>query len=244
MGGKTEYEEYFPEEQCINRFSELSLWTTLEGCLAAARYLENRTIEEDCLEERLIIQSICGAKFETVLIQCFQWLIASYRVPLTKLKLAKLIDSSIKDETVEALIGSKFKPNIIIKQINNDRSLIIEDEPHIIELIQNPINCMLDLLYRAWETPEEISKLKEKLYENTGGIPNVFHQPYTDGPLPAIIEAIVFYIHGLEIGPHCSPGINQGYRSVEVVGQPPFNPDLFDMAQKISERIFKSLESN
>lgn len=70
-------------------------------------------------------------------------------------------------------------------------------------------------------------------------------QPYTDGPLYALVEALAFYVRGLTIGPNAQPyigGINRGYRSFEVVGRPPLDAKLFQVAQELASMMFKSIE--
>jgi hypothetical protein len=125
----------------------------------------------------------------------------------------------------------------------DERFMVIEDEPHIIELVQNPLRCLMDLLTLSWPLASEMRAVRE-LAKETGGAPTIFHQPYTDGPIPALTEAINFYVNQLEVGPRYSAhqqGFNQGYRSTEIVGHPPVDAHLFKVAQEITTEMFESL---
>jgi hypothetical protein len=252
----TDEDLYFPGQHCESLFSELSLWTSVEDCLAAARYIENRALPGDLVDSRLVIPFVDDETFEAVPSRFLQWLIASYRPPETKIKIAKLIDPAIKNETLQTLLDVRFRPNISagpagaighvapgLRHLSHQRVFLIEDQPHVIEFLQNPLRCIIDMMSRAWPTAENSLKIKTEAL-HTGEAPTIFHQPYTDGPLFALVEAVIFYVHTLHlgtIGSEKKSGLNLSYRSVEVVGRPPIDPRLLDAAQETSERMFQSL---
>src|SRR5262249_45420207 len=100
-----------------------------------------------------------------------------------------------------------------------------------------------DLFSRGWEAAANLREINQKARE-TGRGPKVFHQPYADGPLHALVEAAAYYVQGMAIGPNAwkpKSAINRGYRSIQVVGQPPFETRLFEMAQKMTREMFSSL---
>lgn len=247
----------FPEDDCRRILSELSVWTSVDDCLAAARWLENRSEPEDSVSPALVVPYPDEERFETVFIHCLNFLIKGFQTPPIKVRLATLVDPQISSRTSDKLLGVQFKPDIdggragmigtmfpSLADHNHERFFVIKDEPYIIELIQNPVRCLLDLLNRAWSTASEMRSIQE-LSEETGSSPTIFHQPYTDGPLPALTEALTFSVNGLTIGPIDSSqqgGINRGYRSFEVVGRPPIDARLFEAGQEMTKIMFDSLE--
>jgi hypothetical protein len=253
-----DFADLFPEDACLEISAELSVWTSIDDCLAAARFLEGRTQPTDTLSRQLIVPFLDDQDFETVFVQCLDWLIRSYRVPPMHVRLAALLDRDIAPETCTMLLESRFKPRIDagpagvigmmfppLSHHENDRFFVIEDEPHVIELVQNPVRCVLNMLSRAWPTAARSRALREESKRESGEAPTIFHQPYADGPLFALIEALVFYSNGLAIGPNAIPathGVNRGYRSVEVVGRPPIEPELLAVAQELEKEMFRSLE--
>jgi hypothetical protein len=100
------------------------------------------------------------------------------------------------------------------------------------------------LFRAAWEVAQQLRKLS-KLAEETGSNRSpFFHQPYADGPLYALVEAVIFYVHGVDLGPRRHEGegsLNLSYRSVEVVARPPVNAVLMKLAQQTTETIFNDL---
>ena len=250
-------ERYFPDDHCERCFAEFSIWTSVQDCLGAARYLERRPEPGDVFDRRLIVPFLDSDAFQGVAIKCFAWLISAYRVPESKIHMATLMDPRIQNPTVEILRNVKFRPNIslgaagsihrlapALSHLNDQRFLLIEDEPHIIETIQNPIRCLLDLISRFWPTATKMREMIDRTSDGSKG-PTVFHQPYTDGSLAALVEALVFYVHGLDLGPRFSAstheGINRGFRSVEVVGHPPIDSRLIDIAQELTEGMFREI---
>ena len=248
---------YFPEEHCRSCFSELSLWTSVGDCLAAARFIEKRPLKRDNFDSRLVTPFIDDEGFHLVFTQCMDWLISTYQAPETKLKLAHLMDPSIKPKTLQILLDARFKPNVSagpagtiarvapgLAHLVDSRYFLVEDKPYVIELVQNPIRCIMNVMSRAWPTAQRMFKMMQDSVKETGKPPTVFHQPYTDGPLFALVEALVFYVHGLSLGPigfeHAS-GLNFGYRSVEIIARPPVDTKQMEIAQEMHERMFQSL---
>jgi hypothetical protein len=254
---KSQHAHLFPNEDCRRIISELSVWTSVEDCLAAARFLEERSIPEDSLSFRLIVPFPDADEYQQVLVQCMEWFIKSFAVPSTKVRLAAIIDPKISVATRKTLIEARFAPNISIgpaeaisamspalARRQEDRFLVIEDEPHIIELIQNPIRCLNESLSWAWPGAYRMRQLREQAME-TGGAPTIFHQPYTDGPFPSLVEALLYYVNGLEVGPRSSThqqGVNIGYRSFQVIGRPPVDAQMFKVAQDMTRKMFESIE--
>ncbi len=237
--------------------AELSVWTSVSDCLVAARWLEGRSIEGDVPESRLIVPFVDSDEFQSVFLKGITWMIGSYRVPPSKVKLAGLVDPHISAATRTTLIECRFKPNIDLgpaghihrlfpplARHRDQRFLIIEDTPATIELTQNPLRCLLNQVSQVWPTASKMRALRVDAVKENREPPSIFHQPYTDGPLLALLEALTFHVQELEIGPRLAPAqgdINRGYRSFEVVARPPVEPKLFTVAQQLTEEMFRSL---
>ena len=224
---KLESADLFPDADCQRILSQLSFWTNVDDCLAAARFLEDRSLPEDSLSYNLVMPYVDSDQFEGVFKECLHHFIKGFEVPPMKIRLAALIDPRITQATRQKLREARFRPNAktgpagaigaMYPQMadrKDERFMVIEDEPHIIELVQNPLRCLMDLLTLSWPLASEMRAVRE-LAKETGGAPTIFHQPYTDGPIPALTEAINFYVNQLEVGPRYSAhqqGFNQGYR--------------------------------
>lgn len=252
------FRDCFPENECLAVIAELSVWTSVGDCLTAARWIEGRSRAEDGLSRTLVIPYPDDSQYEAVLVQCLDWLIRTFRVPKMKIRIASLMDPEIVPSTWTTLSNARFAPDVKMGPAGAigeffpslashmaERFLVVEDDPSIIELVQNPIRCLVDLINRVWPTATRMRALREESSRETGGAPTIFYQPYTDGPLFALIEGLAFYAQGLVIGPNATPdthGVNFGYRSFQVVGRPPVDSRLFEIAQKMEKEMFRSLE--
>ena len=248
--------DFFPEERCLQVTAELSVWTSVDDCLAAARIVEGRCLPDDSPSEQLIIPFPDDDAYEAVLLMFLAFLVRSFRVPASKVRIASLLDSRISPETSARLEKARLDPTIkkgeagtieklfpSLAEHANERFFVVMDQPHVLELAAKPVQCLNDLLNRGWLTAAKLRGIKQKAKE-TGDGPMIFHQPYADGPLHALIEASAFYVQDMAIGPNALPpprGINRGYRSIEVTGQPPFDPRLFEVAQEMTRHMFSSL---
>ncbi|MCU1286293.1 MAG: hypothetical protein JWO13_2643 [Acidobacteriales bacterium] len=256
MATQISEKEIFPEEHCRTCFSELGYWTSLEHILAAARLIENRPLATDGPSEKLLVPLVDSDLFEFVAVKCLELLIVSYRVPSVKISLARILDPEITEQTVEKLRGLRWKPTIrnvkkgSLMQTAPDlaiedcqRCFLIEDSVESIELIQNPVRCLIDMMSRTWQIVPHLQSL-EDVSKPKVVRPNIFHQPYTDGPLIALVEAMFFYSCGLTIGPvgsRSNSAINLGFRCVDVIAKPPVDTRLIDVAHKALESMFEQL---
>ena len=247
------FDELFPEEACTRIFAEMSVWISVDDCLAAARFIERRPSPTDDPSRKLIIPFPDNDEFQTIFIQCLRWFIPGCRVPPAKVRLATLIDRAITAETATAIRETTFHGRIDLGAAGTiedffptlavhraDRFFVVDDDEYVIELIQNALRCLRDVIGRVWPTANTSARIQEVGLAQTGGAPGIFHQPYTDGPLLALVEALAFHVFGLRMA---SPrGINRGYRSFEVVGRPPLDPQLFEITQTLTEEMFRSLK--
>lgn len=250
--GDSNEKDLFPEARCLSVFSELSAWTSVGDCLAAARFLEGRFLPDDKPAIQLIVPFPDEGAYEAVFIRFMDWLIRSFLVPASKVQLAALLDQVASAATWSTVAQVRFKPTIKAgpagglrhrdERLAADRFLLVTDQAHVIELVRTPINCLKDLLDRAWSTASELRAMRKRAADATGGAPTIFHQPYADGPLYALIEAVAFYVHGLDLGSGTlleHRGLNRGFRSFEVVGVLPVDQTLFQIAQQAMRQILR-----
>jgi len=248
----------FPENACLATIAELSVWTSVGDCLIAARWIEERSSPGDAPSDRLIIPYPDDQEFEVVFTQCLHWLIQSFRAPPSKVRLAALLDRHIAPQTCAALLEARFMPNVDqgpagvigllfppLAHHAHERFFVVKDSPHVIELVQTPLRCLVALIGQAWPTATRMRQLREQSLRESGTAPTIVHQPYVDGPLFSLIEALAFHAQGLAIGPDAvltAPAIERGYRSVQVVGRPPIEPRLLAVAQQLTTSMWQSLE--
>src|ERR1700733_12363859 len=192
-------ERYFPSNHCERCFAEFCIWTSVQDCLAAARYLQGCPESGDTFDRRLIVPFLDSNAFQAVCIKCFAWLIPAFRVPESKIQMATQMAPKIENSTIQILRDARFSPDIslgavgsirrfapALSHLDDQRFFLIEDEPHIIELIQNPLRCLLDLINRFWPTAARMREMIAKYSDGSKG-PTVFHQPYADGSLAALV---------------------------------------------------------
>lgn len=248
----------FPEAYCVSCFDELSLWTGINDCLVVIRSLEKRLVPGDAPDNRLIVPFPDCPRFQYAFTKCLGWLIKAYQVPDAKLVIAQSLDARTEVSTIATVRALRFRPTVRIGgvgailsfepslagYIGNRRFAVIEDSPEIIELIQNPVRCMVSLLEQFWEHASELHDLKRKAEERTGGSSGMFYQPYTDGALSSLIEAIVLYVFDIDVSGSNSTrngGINRGYRSFEVVSALPVDSRLLLAAHECCRVMFDGL---
>jgi hypothetical protein len=243
----------FPKDDCVAAVGELSAWTSVQTILAAARHIEGRPAPKDGLEPYLVIpfDDHAGA-FESIISQAMEWLITGYRVPKPKIALARSLDGQISDETATALADRRFRPDIdrappgALSAVPAEKSaLIIRDDPVVIEMIQAPLICMMDMLQRFNDTAKRMRLIQKKQEETTGGAPTIYHRPYADSRLSAVLEALCFYLWGLDFGPVWGEAghsnIDLSYRAVNVHGVPPIDGRFLDVARRSMVQMLDSL---
>ena len=242
----------FPAAECISAIGELSAWTSVQAILAGARHLEGRPGPLDQLEPTLIVPIKIDDVFESILTKALGWLIAGYVPPAAKIALAQALDPAISDHTAAALANRRFRPNISRAAPGpfaglpaDSACFVIHDDPLVIEMIQAPVICMIDLLRRFSETAQRIALELREHKEATGGSGKAFHRPYADSRLPAILEALCFWCWGLDFGPVWGE-VGEGsadisYRAVNIHGVPPLDPRMVDAAHQAMERMLASL---
>nr|USU31066.1 hypothetical protein NG677_17195 [Methylobacterium sp. OTU13CASTA1] len=251
-----EEQRLFPADNCVPVLAELNAWTSVPSILTAARYLEDRDLPSDQVEGRLIMPMRHGPLFEAVFNRAISWMIVGYRVPDVKIALAQAVDPTITVETVSRLRAARFAPTIrsvplrafdnsVDPPPNGPNAFLIDDEPIVIELLQTPLRCLMDILTFSFKNAERLHDLRAKAKQVTGSAPTIFHRPYADSRLYATLEALCYYAHGLEIGPFAlsagSSDIDISYRAVNVRARPPIDTRLLAVAKESMEGILSDL---
>lgn len=232
---------FFPEDICASALGELRAWTSVQAVLAAARMIEGRPLEEDQPATTIILPFEDQLNFDHIFSALIGWLIKSYYVPPAKIALARSVDPLICDKTVALLEALRFRPTIKLSAVGaitgllpNQRAIIVEDQVETIEVMQAPLRCFMQVLFNGYSTASSMRGIRVESKEQTGGAPTIFHRPYSDSRFSAVVEALCFYLLGLEIGPMWSDNgkqnVDVAYRSVNVQGPLPIDERMFDIA--------------
>jgi hypothetical protein len=252
------FEAIFPEAQCIVAMQELSAWTSVQDIAAAARCLANAPAPNDNFVTQLFLPFADDAILQHVAIKAIDWFIKGYRAPAPKLHIAAL-DEPLLDVARQQILGqTRFEPTITIARPNiaasrlpnvprcaSDGLMIVEDEPHVIEMVQGPLRCLMGLVIEGFEIARKGHMLKKVSLQTSESPLTIFHHPHADSPLKGVLEALSFYALGLDFGPRwCGQGetdIEVAYRAVNVRATPPVDSKMFDAAKAAAASILSPL---
>lgn len=249
---EAEEKRYFPREACIPIAAELNAWTSVQAIMASARHIEKRSFPSDDIASLLIMPMEKGELFEAVFLRVIPWMSEGYAIPPAKLALARALDPLITDDTATRLATARFNPKISRRPLadldssvpplpNGPNLFVIEDEAHVIELLQAPLRCLMDILTYGYESAEAAYKLKTKAERAGGGAPRIYHRPYADSRLYATLEAYCYYAFGHAIGPYpTEDGISEidiSYRAVNVRGRPPVDSGVVSSARELMDKM-------
>jgi hypothetical protein len=249
------YEVLFPRTECEAAAGELSAWTTVQDIAAAARFLAGEPAPGDMFDRRLAIPFADDDVLERIIIEVMGWLIAAYRVPEAKIELAQLIEPRLTEGLRRQIAAIAFHSSVkvapsgaimnfapALAEDPGDRYFLVEDDPCVIELVQNPLRAMMSLIRSTYHTARYLRETKVQAAA-TGSPPMIFHRPYADSRLPAVVEALAFYACGLDIGPRWATGMefDFSYKAVNVHGAPPFDATLLQGARDLTSSMLDSL---
>lgn len=238
---RIEEETLFPRHLCVGVAAELNAWTSVQAILSAARHLEGRSLLSDQIDGRLIMPMQHGELFEAVFLRVISWMSEGYSPPRAKIALARSLDPRITDETANRLASARFSPTIKAAPRATSNGLasspsaganffLVDDDPFIIEMLQAPLQCLMDVLTFSYEAAERVYKVRREAENKTGGVATIYHRPFADSRLYATLEALCYYAWGFPIGPYVTPhgqgDVDVSYRAVNVRGRPPIRPIL------------------
>ena len=144
--------------EVLSRFSELSAWTLLENVSSAARIFEARPAAGDSSAKTLILAVENDDRIAGALEEFIGWTLAAYRCPEAKLLFAAQVDPSISPKTLDEFHNLKirgeyssmtaetladFAPKV--SEGGRRRAFLLHDEPHVIELVQGPLQVLVSL---------------------------------------------------------------------------------------------------
>lgn len=84
----TETNRRTPDHAASAVIAELSVWTSVHDCFAAARSIERRSLPGDTPSSQLILSYDDGDAYEALCIHCLGWLMKGFRAPPSKIRLA------------------------------------------------------------------------------------------------------------------------------------------------------------
>ena len=101
------------------------------------------------------------------------------------------------------------------------------------------------ILTKSYDNAHKMRDLKKQSLETSGGAPSIYHRPYADSQMPAILDALCFYGFGMDFGPswsmHGRSGMVQAYRAVNVQARPPVEISELDVARTFTAKMLESL---
>lgn len=244
------FEQLFPEEICRQAVAELNAWTSVIDIAAAARCVAARPLPSDSFERILILRFPNNDRLQAVLVKVFEWLFSTYCVPPLKLELAKQIEPCLTGEIAEFLLRARLSPNISIGGVESlrlptgpgqavdDRIAVFEDEPYLIEVVQAPLRALMSVLVQCSNTVEKMRQMRDAAMATSDKPPDIFHHPYADSRLPAILEALIYFCHALSLGPKWATeqSVDIGYRAVNIHCRPPVEERLVVVVREVAAK--------
>lgn len=242
----------FPRAACVDALGELSAWTSVQSVGAAARMLEQRSQPGDEPAPILIMPFDDLLNFEEIFCWLLDWFIEGYRVPSAKVSLARSLDPFILDGTATLLERLRFQPTIrsfapgVIAGVpKNQRAFVIQDDVATIEVVQDPLRCLMDMLKVAYDATSASYVIRRESKETTGGVPTIFHRAIWDSRLFSVVEALSFAAMGMEIGPYWGTPAKVefvfDYRAVNVQTTPPIGAHVLDGAKVAMKEMLDGL---
>jgi hypothetical protein len=253
------FDQVFPEDECVQALSELNAWTSVQNICSAGRALRGAPADGDQFERLLIIPFEDDEALEAALLVAVGWLIKAYRVSEPKLKLAGALDLDFDAATRAAIAAIRFMPNVSVgapallariaphlAHLDQAKFLLIEDEPHIIELVQAPLRCLGSRLSGSFDTAKTARAIRARATDAGDEAPLIYHRPRADSPLPAVLEALCFWFAGLAFGPKWSTSakseVDIYYRAINIVATPPVDPRFVGAARGMAQKMLSDLK--
>lgn len=253
MKKNIEFESLFPDQEMKLLFAQLPSWTSIQSIINSAKIIENRAND---FTQVIHLVFPDNDLLENVFLKTFQYVIPTFYCSSHKIALAARVDK-IDEDTIRTLESIRFKPNIavgpasILEKIvpeflgNGFRVLVIEDEPHVIELVYEPLQMLRRLLVDLWAPAKGLFDLCKTSLETTGGQPQIVHKHYADGAFASTLEALIYYALGFEVGVQWANdkyAVNLGYKCVDLIGSPPFDPRLIEISRKTHQSMIEDIK--
>jgi hypothetical protein len=180
--------------------------------------------------------------------RAFAWFIPAYQVPAPKLAVAARLAPDIQRSTFDTLAALTIDPTVSVGPASavsqalpeheaghETRAFMVSDSPFALELVFEPLRMLhLTLLafYREAGQLRQIEKLMRQTSERP--VSNIVHRHYGDGALVAALDALVYFALGHRVGVQWGKerrSIENSFRSVNIVGEPPLDPRLFEVGR-------------
>ena len=246
------FEELFPNELKKRVIDEFMTWVSLEDISIALTKVIAVPSSKSRSTGRIILTFDDCSRLEACLIELMSWMIKHFELPHPKLDLIKAMRPNIEETTLDALRNLTFKPNVSIGgpgQVSqfpeippkhvNDRFLLIEDDPVMIDMVYRPLRCLVDITSHCSRQVAENYQVTSE-YGNESG-PEIYHTPHADSVLGGSIDALCYYSCGMKFGPMKaipeSKQVNNSYRSLSVQSLPPFDKEFMDTARTIAKGL-------
>lgn len=148
-------------------FSRLSHRTAVEDVLQAGRDLDGRRLPDEPSTSRLLFVFPDMELFETVMSWSLEQLAVAYRCPEASITEARRLDPDLTESALTRITQARFRPRFEsgppgdVRRFLGEtddwrelRVLVIEDEPHVLDLVAPPLveahHILVTSLREAW----------------------------------------------------------------------------------------------
>lgn len=255
MGVDPETEPLFPEALMKATVAQAASWTRVASIVTAARIIEKRA---DQPTTHFYLAFPDDELLHAILLRVFAYLVPVYRCSKEKLALAKRIDPSIQERTLKTLADRRLNPTIsaggpaaarkLMPQLINrepTRILKVIDEPPMPDLMFEPFQMLRTTIVSLYTEAAKVRALDEKYAETTENLRSLFvHRPYGDGALFSTLDAFIYFALGMRVGIEWGTGrvsVEPAFRCCNIVGQPPIQVELFEVAKSTARNIMAEL---
>jgi hypothetical protein len=255
MAVDVELELRFPENLMKPTLAQAASWTRVASIVTAARVIEKRT---DQLTPHFFLAFPDDELLEALIVRVLAYFARDYQCSREKLTLASCVDPAIQARTLEKLAKVRLNPTIsaggpsaarkLMPQLAHRESmriLKIVDAPPLLELIFEPFQMLRTTIVSLYSEAARISALDKAAGETSDSPRSMFvHRPYGDGALVATLDALIYFALGLRVGIEWGTdcvSIENGFRCVNIVGQPPLQATHFEVARSVFRKLMKEL---
>ncbi len=221
--------------------SETAAWITLNSIVSAAHYVKNNGAD---VSGQMAILMPDDDVAQAIFVQVIILVTKNVRCSEMQMMLASKADEIVK-ELNSLILETTFDPKISVGDPNmaaryipegapdRMRILIIEDKAYVIELFFHAVQMVGSLLYVIWGETKKLYDMVGLVARGSEHKPSIFHQHYADSAFAATLDALFYYVLGFAVGVKWEDGdgnVDIGYRCVNILGSPPLDPKMIEVA--------------
>lgn len=239
------FDTLFPTDSVRRLASQIWSWTNVSSVVSAARILESRSDEQnDCILLAIPDDEVA----QRVFVHFLDHAISTFRCSPSKLALARRLDPAILPTTLITLAGSRLgrdvtvgSPEMVLQHMphlagrGEMRIVAIRDLPAVIELAFEPIHMLGGIVRHFFEQASKTRAINDLVAKTSDNAHSpIVHRHYADSSFAATLDAMLYFELGCHVGLWESQHqqfVEPGFRCVNLIGEPPFDERLFDVAR-------------